>query len=62
MVEIKEKHGGRRGGTTHHADFLKLLRITEKWNLNYINKYPIIIWSDEIRGRWTRKKGKKLVA
>ena len=25
MVEIKEKHGGKRGGTTHHADFFEAI-------------------------------------
>ena len=48
----------RRGGgggvpITHHGKI--------KWNINYINKHPFIIWSEEIRGRETRKKGKKFV-
>ena len=47
---------------THHAYFFKLSRITAvKWNIYYINEYPIIIWSEEIRGGGMRKKGKKLV-
>ena len=34
----------------------RITRITEKKYINYNNKYPIIIWSEEIRGGGTKKR------
>ena len=70
-VYLPSQHGyptGWQRGVSYHARitpiFWKLSRITGKYNkiFNCINKYPIIIWSEEIRGQGTTKKGKKLVS
>ena len=58
VTDIAPKSPFLQGGKGGGGGGAYLSRITPI----YIKKYPIIIRSEEIRGRGTRKKGKKLVS